>query len=271
MSSRAPRRTAAVGRRRLLLGGLGAALVAGGLGSRPVLAVDSLPKGFVFGRTQAGQEMRFSHLGGDRRRILLLGGQHGVPEANTVTLADGLLAYFYERPSLIPRNLGLDIVTQANPDGYLYGSRQYLSGVDPNRNWLTNDWDTDAYDSFGHFTAGLGGRAPMSEPETRYLANLILQRRPVLVINYHSAGCLVSTRQDGKSSELAALYAEAARYPFFDPTIEEPWWYPITGALDGWLADRGIADIFVELIDLENPEIEDNVAGVLAVMEHLAG
>ena len=35
----------------------------------------------------------------------------------------------------------------ANPDGLADGSRQFLSGVDPNRNWGGSDWRSDAFDS----------------------------------------------------------------------------------------------------------------------------
>ena len=42
----------------------------------------------------------------------------------------------------------------------MLGSRQYLSGVDPNRNWPSSDWETDAYDSLGRYYYGLGGPGP---------------------------------------------------------------------------------------------------------------
>ena len=53
----------------------------------------------------------------------------------------------------------------------------------------------------------------MSEPETRQLAAWILQRKPYLVINYHSAGGFVSTGQDGPSWELSNIYGAASGYP----------------------------------------------------------
>ena len=108
----------------------------------------------------------------------------------------------------------------------------------------------------------------MSEPETRALASWITRRRHVLVVNYHSAGGFVSTGQTGRSWELASAYAEASGYPCFG-LDRPPFGYTITGAMDGWLAGRGIADVFVELSTATDPEIEENLAGLLTVLERL--
>jgi hypothetical protein len=222
------------------------------------------------GKSQGGQPINLVHLGGDRRRVLVLGGQHGSPEGNAVMLADAILSYFAEHERELPKGIGLDVITVANPDGFIDGSRQYRSGVDPNRNWASGDWEPDAYDSLGQYWHGLGGPTPMSEPETRALASWITRWRPALVVNYHSAGGFVSTGQTGLSWDLADVYAEASGYPSFGPD-RPPFGYAITGAMDGWLAGRRIADIFVELTTFEDPEIEENLAGMSAVLRHLAG
>jgi len=239
-------------------------------GPGPILGPrDAIPRGEVFGRSRGGQPLKMFQIGTGRRIVLLMGGQHGTPEANSVDLADELLHYFLVHPDQVPRNVTLEILSVTNPDGYLAGSRQYLTGVDPNRNWDSGNWDTDAYDSLGHFRPGLGGPEPMSEPETRALASWIVKRRPSLVINYHSAGGLVSTGQEGISDALAGLYAEAGDYPYYSP-YDDAWWYPITGAMDGWLARMNIPDIFVELSHPDTPEFDDNLAGLTAVLGALA-
>jgi zinc carboxypeptidase len=258
-----------ISRRRLLAaGGLALSLLAAGGGRASAQARASAPRPTVVGRSRGGQPINAFHLGGERRRVLVLGGQHGSPEANAVDLADAILDYFVQHESEIPKGVGLDIIPVANPDGFITGSRQYLSGVDPNRNWASGDWERDAYDSLGRYWYGLGGPVPMSEPETRQLAAWISRRRPALVVNYHSAGGFVSTGQTGLSWDLANLYAEASGYPCFGPD-RPPFGYPVTGAMDGWLAGHGIADIFVELTTLEDPETEENLAGLLAILPHL--
>lgn len=223
----------------------------------------------VIGKSQGSQPITVYHLGGDRRRVLVLSGQHGSPEGNAVILADAILDYFTQRERDIPKGVGLDIITVANPDGFIDGTRQFRSGVDPNRNWASGNWSPDAYDSWGRLWERLGGPTPMSEPETRHLASWITRRRPTLVINYHSAGGFVSTDQKGLSWDLADVYGEASGYPSYGPD-RPPFGYPITGAMDGWLAGRGIADIFVELTTQELPEIDENLAGLTAVLTRLA-
>jgi hypothetical protein len=259
-----------ISRRRLLAaGGLAFSTLALGPGLACAQGRTSTPKRSVIGKSQGGQPITVVQLGSGRRRVLVLGGQHGSPEGNAVTLADAILDYFTHREREIPKNVGLDVIAVANPDGFIDGSRQYRSGVDPNRNWASGDWAPDAYDSWGHLWTGLGGPTPMSEPETRHLASWISRQRPALVINYHSAGGFVSTDQKGLSWDLSDVYGEASGYPSYGPD-RPPFGYTITGAMDGWLAGRNIPDLFVELSTLWNPEIEENLAGLTAVLDHLS-
>jgi hypothetical protein len=259
-----------ISRRRLLAaGGLAVASSLLRVGDVRAELSASVLKPEVVGRSRGGQPITACQLGEGRRRVLVLGGQHGSPEANAVNLADAILRYLAENPRAIPKSVGVDVITVANPDGYISGSRQYLSGVDPNRNWASGDWEPDAYDSLGRYIEGLGGKAPMSEPETRQLAAWITRRKPLLVVNYHSAGGFVSTSQHGLSWDLAEIYAEAGRYPCYGP--DAPFGYTITGAMDGWLEGKGIADLFVELPTFTDADIEDNLTGLLAVLEQLAG
>jgi hypothetical protein len=254
----------------LVAGGLAFSALA--LGSQQACAQErpSGPKRTVLGKSRGGQPIIAVQLGTGRRRVLVMGGQHGSPEGNTVTLADAILEYFTPRERDLPKNVGLDVIAVANPDGFVDGTRQYRSGVDPNRNWASGDWERDAYDSWGHLWEGLGGPFPMSEPETRALASWISKQRPALVINIHSAGGFVTTDQKGISWDLSDVYGEASGYPSYGPD-RPPFGYPITGAMDGWLAGRNIPDIFVELSTLDLPEIDENLAGVSAVLQHLAG
>jgi hypothetical protein len=161
------------------------------------------PQGNVIGFSQAGEPLETFHLGRGARRVLIIGGQHGGPEANTVALARQIISFFLDWPGEVPRRLALDVMPVANPDGLKAGVRQYVSGVDPNRNWDTEDWQADAYTAVGG-RAGLGGPRPFSEQETRALADWVLRRRPALVINYHSAASiggqrLMSTRSPTRS------------------------------------------------------------------------
>src|SRR2546430_10234656 len=107
---------------------------------RPALAE---PRASSIGTSQGGAPLVIYALGSGPKRVLILGGQHGGPEANTVELVSGLLDYFAANANEVPRNVELDVLLVANPDGLAQGSRQFLSGVDPNRNWGGSDWRSD--------------------------------------------------------------------------------------------------------------------------------
>ncbi len=235
------------------------------LGPLTASVVAAEPSWTVIGFSQGGLPLVVHHLGDGAWRVLVVGGQHGGPEANTIRLADGLLAYFTDHPGELPADAGLDVLTVANPDGAESGSRQFLSGVDPNRNWGSADWQADAWDSNGLFRPGLGGPWPFSEPETRALRGWILDNRPELVINYHSAGGFMF----GGQSELVEAYSEASGYRHPTSGGPSPLGYRVTGSMNVWLRESGLPGILVELTSPYNPELERNLAGLRAVLRVL--
>ena len=255
---------------RWLLIGLGVSF-AGALGTQPAFAET---RSRVIGTSQAGAPLTLYELGAGPKRVLILGGQHGGPEANTVELANGLLEFFDENPAEVPAGIELDILLVANPDGLADGSRQFVDGVDPNRNWGGTDWRADAFDSNGVFRIGLGGPEPFSEPETRALANWVLANRPALVVNYHSAGGFMFGSRDGAAGELSNTFAAASGYAWPGPGVggqRSPLSYQASGSMNVWLRDAGIPAILVELTTPRGTEIERNLAGIQAVLAQLAG
>jgi hypothetical protein len=236
----------------------------------PGWADDDLPWTAI-GFSQGGRPLVLRHLGDASRRVLILGGQHGGPEANTIDLVRQLTAHFMARPDEVPNSLGLDILAITNPDGASTGSRQYLSGVDPNRNWGGPDWQSDAYDSNGQFRRGLGGPEPFSEQETRALADWMLQSRPELTVNYHSAGGFMFGGRDGIGGELTDLYASASGYRAPVPGAgASPLSYRATGSLNVWARTVGLNGFLIELSTPYAPEFERNLAGLRVVLSRLA-
>jgi hypothetical protein len=230
---------------------------------------------FSIGSSQGGEPLLMYHLGSGAKHVLILGGQHGGPERNTVELTDALLDYFTANLEDIPAGIELDILPRANPDGLAIGSRQFLSGVDPNRNWGGPDWQADAYDSNAQFRVGLGGAEPFSEQETRELADWVLAVRPALVINYHSAGGFMFGPRDGFAGELATSYADTSGYAWpggggAGGGAPSPLGYRASGSMNVWLRDTGIPAILVELSTPWYPEIDRNLAAVKAVLRQLA-
>ena len=223
------------------------------------------------GFSQGGQPLVLRHLGDAKDRVLILGGQHGAPEANTIELVEQLTTHFVISTGEVPKTLGLDILAIANPDGATAGMRQYLSGVDPNRNWGGPDWASDAYDSNGRFRPGLGGSEPFSEQETRALADWMLANRPLLTVNYHSAGGFMFGTRDGKGGDLTEAYVSASGY--YAPTPGgggSPLPYRATGSLNVWARTMGLNTLFIELSTPTAIEFERNLAGLRAVLPRLA-
>jgi protein MpaA len=233
-------------------------------------AVRAAPADTVIGDSQSGEPLIVHHVGEGVTRVLIVGGQHGGPEANTVQLVTQLDAHFEASPAELPANVGLDILTVANPDGLSLGVRQFLSGVDPNRNWGGPDWAADAYDSNGRFRVGLGGPAPFSEPETRALADYVLKARPAFVINYHSAGGFIFGPRSGPGSDQATAFAAASGYYWPEPGAGSPLTYRATGSMNVWLREVGVPGLLVELTSARDPEVGRNLAGLQAVLALLS-
>ena len=221
----------------------------------------------TIGVSQGGEPLIVHHLSEGPTKVLILGGQHGGPERNTVQLVEALLDYFVNNPAELAAGVELDVLSVANPDGVVDGSRQFLSGVDPNRNWGGPDWRPDAYDSNARFRVGLGGPEPFSEPETRALADWVMRARPALVINYHSAGGFMFGPREGLGGDMAAAYAEASGYSWPQPGRgSSPLGYSATGNMNGWLREAGVPGILVELSTPSGTEISRNLAGLKAAL-----
>ncbi|HEY0581345.1 MAG TPA: M14 family metallopeptidase [Chloroflexota bacterium] len=233
------------------------------------------PLSETIGISQAGAPLVLYTLGQGPKRVLVLGGQHGGPEANTVQLVSGLLDYFTAQPEQVPPGIELNVLLVANPDGLAVGSRQFASGVDPNRNWGGSDWRSDAYDSNAVFRVGLGGPEPFSEQETRALADWVLTNRPAFVLNYHSAGGFMFGGREGLAADLSRAYAEASGYYWPAPGTpgggRSPLSYSASGSMNVWLRELGIPAVLVELSTPRSTEIERNLAGLHAVLQVLSG
>jgi hypothetical protein len=256
-----------MGAARAMLFGLVAALLA-------VQSAFAEPRTTSIGASQDGSPLILYTLGEGSKRVLILGGQHGGPEAYTVELVGGLLEYFADNPTEVPSGIELDVLPIANPDGLAAGSRQFASGVDPNRNWGGNDWRSDAFDSNAVYRLGLGGPEPFSEQETRALADWVLTKKPAFIVNYHSAGGFMFGPHDGPAGDLASAYADASGYYWPAPSgapggQRSPLPYSASGSMNSWLRQVGVPSILVELSTPRSTEIERNLAGLTALLQTL--
>lgn len=250
----------------------------------PESAFGYTPTMEAIGTSIEGREIQVYRFGTGDTHVILVGGLHGGYEWNTAVLAYSVVDYFLQRPEDVPAGISVHIIPNANPDGLYvvtglegrFGpgdvnldtvrGRFNSRGIDLNRNWdcrwaPTGIWREQVVPA---------GEAPFSEPESIALRDYFLSIGPELVVFWHSAvgavypsGC---PEPHPRSYELAGIYAESADYPVF-PTFDH---YALTGDAGDWLTTQGIASIAVELKTHEGPDWDQNLAGVLAVLQYLS-
>lgn len=224
----------------------------------------------MIGTSAGGHDLIAQRFGAGGRVLLLVGGIHGGWEANTVELMHALIDHFAAAPQDIPPNVGVIIVPNANPDGFVYTGiprgRFNDNGVDLNRNWSC-DWSSNAFWRQERVSPGL---QPFSEPESQALRDLILTERPAAALFYHSASNAIYAGEcDGEdrgSAALAAVLGDATGYSYGADFGA----YPVTGTASDWADGQGIPAADVELANHDDREFERNLRGVLAVMAWLA-
>jgi hypothetical protein len=115
-----------------------------------------------------------------------------------------------------------------------------------------------------------GGSAPFSEPENQALRDYFLAFKPATVLFWHSAANGVYTagcgEVDANSRALAQVYGQASGYPLYE-SFEH---YDITGDASDWLATQNLASFTVELKTHELMDWDMNLAGMRALLRHLA-
>jgi g-D-glutamyl-meso-diaminopimelate peptidase len=194
---------------------------------------------------------------------LIIAGIHGGYEWNTVALADQLILHLNQHPELIPAEVTLYLVRVVNPDGLARArgvdGQMNENGVDLNRNWPANwmaDWPRSGCWVYRPVT---GGTAPLSEPETRALADFIVQRNFDASISYHSAALgIFAGGANGSTPEslrLAEAVAAVVNYPY--PPLDTGCYY--TGQFTDWAADLGLAALDIELTNHRDTDFEANL------------
>lgn len=257
----------------------------------PVIVEDVVPEPVPFvthetiGTSREGRDIDAYTYGTGEDVLLFVGGIHGGYEWNSTLLAYEMMEYLEENPALIPDNLSVHIIPVMNPDG-LYavikkegrftaldvprdtgpvGTGRFTStGVDLNRNFDCK-WQPESSWRGKRVSAG---SAPFSEPEAVAVRDYVLAHNPAMVAFWHSkAGAVYASEcHEGVLPETRVVmqtYADASGYravPVFDA-------YPITGDAEGWLASIGIPAITVEFHTHESIDWEENLNGVMALIQ----
>jgi murein peptide amidase A len=108
-----------------------------------------------------------------RHRILIVGCIHG-SECSGIAVTTAL------RVAGPLADVDLWLLPDLNPDGYALGTRQNANGVDLNRNFPFQWVPLGSPGSLDY-----SGRAPLSQPESKAAAALIMRIHPTLAIWFH--------------------------------------------------------------------------------------
>jgi len=144
-------------------------------------------------------------------RVLLIGGIHG-DEYSSVSIV------FKWMRTLDQHHTGMfhwHVVPLLNPDGLLRKDSQRMNdhNVDLNRNFPMHDWESRTKDYWINTTLRdprlFPGEGPLSEPETRWLAQEIDAFQPDVIVSVHAPHALVD--YDGPKNgphKLGKLYLQ---------------------------------------------------------------
>jgi protein MpaA len=195
-----------------------------------VAAVEAL--GFdAVGKSTDGRVIRGHRFGGPGRALLVFGGIHGDEPASVEALID-----LAPRLGAGPRaGVPVWLLPAVNPDGIAGGRKNSARDVDLNRNFPARSFTT------AHAPGYFPGPAPLSEPETRVIADLIAREAIAAVVAVHAPFACVN--YDGPAAPWAEAVAAACGWPAH-PDIG----YPTPGSLGSWLGiDRGLPVLTLEL------------------------
>jgi len=111
------------------------------------------------------------------------------------------LCAYLERHPVVLKGRRVVVAPAANPDGLARNRRLNARGVDLNRNFATRNWRPRRRH----------GPEPLSEPEARFIADLIRRCRPARIVTIHQPkGCV---DWDGPARDLAEAMARACGLP----------------------------------------------------------
>jgi protein MpaA len=185
------------------------------------------------GRSTEGRPIWGAAQAGEPAPLLVVGGVHG-DEPSSVEAVVGLA----RRLAAAPLGGPLVLVPALNPDGLARNLKNSARDVDLNRNFPARNWNPD------HAPGYSPGAQPLSEPETRVIAELVRAHAPRGVVAVHAPFACVN--YDGPPS--AAMWAEQVAAACGWPARGDIG-YPTPGSLGSWLG----VDLALPVLTLELP------------------
>lgn len=171
--------------------------------------------------------------------VLILAAIHGDESETTVVVSEAMRCLPVEE-------LRAAVILCGNPDGLLRGTRGNARGVDLNRNFPTSNWNPAEvhYKSRAADPRDIAlspGSAPLSEPETKALVDLIERLDPAAIVSLHSALACID---DAGNSHLGRELARRCELPLLTEIG-----YPTPGSMGTWALERKRNLVTYELED----------------------
>ena len=142
-----------------------------------------------------------------------------------------------------------------NPDGMINNCRTNFNKIDLNRNFPTTNWALTEKNEF------FGGYSPASEPETKFVIDVINKYQPKIVLTLHAPFKIVNF--DGDAEKFAREISKITKYP-----VEASIGYPTPGSFGTYAGvELKIPTITLEL-DEECP-VESLIKPVTKVFQFL--
>jgi len=223
---------------------------------------------FGIGTSVKGRSITAYKFGSGASKIIFVGGTHGDEKSSVYTL-NSLADYLESNPDKIPAHRTIIIIPNLSPDGFAASTRTNANNVDLNRNFPANNWKQGVTMPDDSFNANGGGSAPLSEPESRALANYVLSQSPRLVLTYHAAAGVVIPNDSGDSDGLAHVYDQKSNLGYASNSqTGSIFTYDTTGAFEDWLHDKhGVPTLLLELWTTTGNEFAKNQNAMLHMIQ----
>ncbi|MCA9776975.1 MAG: murein peptide amidase A [Candidatus Eremiobacteraeota bacterium] len=212
------------------------------LAVQPKTEVDNLtaelagPEGVVeqLGVSVEGRPIEAYRYGTGSQTVVFFGAFHG-DEPESAEVVRKFAQYLAEHPTLCEDRRAV-LIPVVNPDGLSKGRRKNSNQVDLNRNFPTENWNSEG--EGGNYW---GGPAPASEPETAVVVKVLERFKPDRIISIHCPYKCVN--YDGPAQALAEAMSAENGYKV-EPSIG----YPTPGSFGTYSGiERKIPTITLEL------------------------
>ena len=186
-------------------------------------------------------------LGNKKGNVLIIGCFHG-DEPQGKYLIDEYIKFV--------NDTGLSFISCLNEYGYKNNTRVNENGVDLNRNFPTKNWKLTEKNEF------FGGLSPASEPQTKYVIDIVNKLNPKLILTLHAPYKIVN--YDGDAGRISNKISEIIDYPV-EPSIG----YPTPGSFGTWAGiEKGIPTVTLELDEeIDVKELKEPVFKIFELLE----